>query len=250
VTVFDQLLKIREQRGAGYFVLMDPDKQSIQDAKERAKICEEAGVDALLVGGSLLLTPLFEELIKELKSVLNIPVIIFPGGVQQVSGYADAILFMSIVSGRNAEHLIGDQVRAAPTVKALDLEPIATAYMLIQSGRTTSAEYMSNTNSIPRHKPEIAAATALAAEYLGMKLVYLEAGSGAEESVPENMIKTVTSYISIPIIVGGGIISPEDAERKVDAGASFVVTGNILEKNENPDIVRQFAQAVHRGAQK
>ena len=248
MTVFDQLIKIREQQGAGYFVLMDPDKQSLQEAKKRAKICEGAGVDALLVGGSLLLTPLFEELIKELKAVLNIPVIIFPGGVQQVSGFADAILFMSIVSGRNSEHLIGDQVRAAPTVKALGLEPIATAYMLIQSGRTTSAEYMSNTHSIPRHKPEIAAATALAAEYLGMKLVYLEAGSGAEESVPENMIKTVASYISVPIIVGGGITSPEDARLKVEAGASFVVTGNILEKNNNPDIIYQFAQAIHKNA--
>ncbi len=162
--VYDYLLSTRDRRGAGYLVLFDPDKQAVDQAAARAEFCQEAGVDALLVGGSLLLSPTFDELLQELKKRLSIPVIIFPGGVRQVSPHADAILFMSLVSGRNAEHLIGDQVVAAPLVKACGLEPIPTAYMLIESGQTTSAEYMSNTRPIPRHKPDIAAATALAAE--------------------------------------------------------------------------------------
>ena len=152
---------------------------------------------------------------------------------------------MSLVSGRNAEHLIGDQVVAAPLVKACGIEPIPTAYMLIESGQTTSAEYMSNTRPIPRHKPDIAAATALAAEFLGMKLVYLEAGSGAIQSVPEEMIKAVSSYVTLPLVVGGGITSPQEARAKVEAGASFIVTGNVLERDNDAQLVHRFAEAVH-----
>lgn len=243
--VYDYLMATRERRGAGYLVLLDPDKEEVARAAARAERCQEAGVDALLVGGSLLLTPAFEQLLAELKKRLHIPLIIFPGGVRQVSRHADAILFMSLVSGRNPEHLIGDQVVAAPLVKACGLEPIATAYMLIESGQTTSAEYMSNTRPIPRRKPDIAAATALAAEFLGMKLIYLEAGSGAAHSVPPEMIKAVSSYVTLPVVVGGGITSPEEARAKVDAGASFVVTGNVLEGSNDVQLVRRFAEAVH-----
>ncbi|MDZ7294188.1 MAG: geranylgeranylglyceryl/heptaprenylglyceryl phosphate synthase [candidate division KSB1 bacterium] len=243
--VYDYLMSTRERRGAGYLVLFDPDKEDVSKAAARAEYCQQAGVDALLVGGSLLLTPSFEDLLRELKKRLSIPVIIFPGGVRQVSPHADAILFMSLVSGRNAEHLIGDQVVAAPLVKACGLEPIPTAYMLIESGQTTSAEYMSNTRPIPRHKPDIAAATALAAQYLGMKLVYLEAGSGAAQSVPAEMIRAVSSYVAVPVMVGGGITSPEEARLKVEAGASFVVTGNVLEQKADWEVIRHFAQAVH-----
>jgi len=245
VRVYDYLLETRDRRGAGYLVLFDPDKEEVARAAKRAELCQEAGVDALLVGGSLLLTPAFEELLRELKKRLSIPLIIFPGGVRQVSPYADAILFMSLVSGRNAEHLIGDQVVAAPLVKACGIEPIPTAYMLIESGQTTSAEYMSNTRPIPRHKPDIAAATALAAEFLGMKLVYLEAGSGAIQSVPEEMIKAVSSYVTLPLVVGGGITSPQEARAKVEAGASFIVTGNVLERDNDAQLVHRFAEAVH-----
>ncbi len=245
VRVYDYLVATRERRGAGYLVLFDPDKEDVAKAAARAELCQEAGVDALLVGGSLLLTPAFEQLLCELKKRLSIPLIIFPGGVRQVSPHADAILFMSLVSGRNPEHLIGDQVVAAPLVKACGLEPIPTAYMLIESGQTTSAEYMSNTRPIPRHKPDIAAATALAAEFLGMKLVYLEAGSGAAHSVPTEMIKAVSSYITLPVVVGGGITSPQEARAKVEAGASFVVTGNVLEGGNDVQLVRRFAEAVH-----
>ncbi|MGQ9561590.1 MAG: geranylgeranylglyceryl/heptaprenylglyceryl phosphate synthase [Candidatus Oleimicrobiaceae bacterium] len=243
--VYDYLMATRERRGAGYLVLFDPDKEEVVKAAARAELCQEAGVDALLVGGSLLLTPAFEHLLAELKKRLHIPLIIFPGGVRQVSPHADAILFMSLVSGRNPEHLIGDQVVAAPLVKACGLEPIPTAYMLIESGQTTSAEYMSNTRPIPRHKPDIAAATALAAEFLGMKLIYLEAGSGAAHSVPPEMIKAVSSYVTLPVVVGGGITSPQEARAKVDAGASFVVTGNVLEGGNDVQLVRRFAEAVH-----
>ena len=245
MSVYEQLLKIRREKGAGYFVLLDPDKQDVNRAVECAQFCQDSGVDALLVGGSLLLTPHFDLVVKKLKEVLNIPVIIFPGGVSQVSAHADAILFMSIVSGRNAEHLIGDQVKAAPIVKAIGLEPIATAYMLVESGKTTSAEYMSNTRPIPRNKPDIAAATALASECLGMKLIYLEAGSGADYPVPDEMVKVVSTYCSLPLIVGGGITTPDQAIQKVNAGASYIVTGTVVENENNYSLLKQFADAIH-----
>lgn len=128
----------------------------------------------------------------------------------------------------------------------MGVEPISVGYMLIESGRITSAEFMSNTRPIPRDKPDIAKATALAAEYLGMKMVYLEAGSGADKSVPTEMVEAVTKYISLPVIVGGGIRTPKEAEQKVISGASFVVTGNVLEKEVNSRLIKEFAAAVHR----
>ncbi len=249
--VFDKLLHTKQTRGAGYLVLIDPDKQGIQEAIGLAKICAKADVDALLVGGSLLFSHIFDELIRGIKAECDIPTIIFPGGTRQISPYADAILFLSLVSGRNANNLIGDQVMAAPIIKSMGLEAISTAYMFIESGNITSAQFLSDTRPIPREKPDIAMAHALAAEYLGMKLVYLEAGSGAKYSVPELLIRALHDYITIPMIVGGGICSPDEARRKVEAGASFVVTGNVLERKRDASLVKAFADAVHyRGAAK
>lgn len=245
--VFDKLLQTKQTRGAGYLVLIDPDKQGIQEAISFAKNCAKADVDALLVGGSLLFSHIFDELIKEIKAVCDLPTIIFPGGTRQISPCADAILFLSLVSGRNANNLIGDQVMAAPIIKSMGLEAISTAYMFIESGNITSAQFLSDTRPIPREKPDIAMAHALAAEYLGMKLVYLEAGSGAKFSVPEMLISALKEYVSIPMIVGGGIRTPEEAFKKVEAGASFVVTGNVLEKNRDPGLIKAFAEAVHSG---
>jgi putative glycerol-1-phosphate prenyltransferase len=171
--------------------------------------------------------------------------VIFPGGVMQISPSADAILFLSIISGRNPQHLIGDQVLAAPIVKRIGLEAISTAYMLVESGRTTSAEFMSNTQPLPRHKPDIAVAHAMAAEILGFKMIYLEAGSGAEQSVPEEMIGAIAKHCSVPLIVGGGLRTPDDARKKVQAGAKFIVTGTVLEKNDNVSLIKEFASAIH-----
>ncbi|MDM7926327.1 MAG: geranylgeranylglyceryl/heptaprenylglyceryl phosphate synthase, partial [bacterium] len=210
-----------------------------------ANTCEAQGADGILIGGSLLLDDGFDKCVEAVKRAVRIPVILFPGNGRQLSRYADAVLFMSLVSGRNPHLLIGEQVTSAPVIRAMGLEPVSMAYLLVESGETTAAEFMSATRPIPRNKPDIAAAHALAAEYLGMKLVYLEAGSGAKQSVPEAMIAAVARTVSVPVIVGGGIRAPEDAAAKVKAGASFVVTGNVLEKEGGPDRVRSLADAVH-----
>ncbi|MFQ5677135.1 MAG: geranylgeranylglyceryl/heptaprenylglyceryl phosphate synthase [bacterium] len=245
MTTFKKILQIREAKGAGYFVLIDPDRWQHDDLVKLAVQASENGADAILVGGSLLLSASFDELIKEIKQEIAVPLIIFPGSPTQVSRYADAVFFLSLISGRNPTYLIGEQVRAAPAIKALGIEPISVGYMLIESGSMTSAEFMSNTRPIPREKPDIAKATALAAEFMGMRLVYLEAGSGAQKSVPNELIAGVKKYVSIPIIVGGGIRTPEEARAKVEAGAAFVVTGNVLEKHGNNGLIKEFAEAVH-----
>ncbi|NIR49072.1 geranylgeranylglyceryl/heptaprenylglyceryl phosphate synthase [candidate division KSB1 bacterium] len=246
MTTLQRLLNIREQRGAGYLVLIDPDKWQQNKLVELASQANEAGADALLIGGSLLLSSSFDNLVGLVKKQVDIPVIIFPGSPTQVSQYADAIFFLSLISGRNPTYLIEEQVKAAPVIKALGVEPISVGYMLIESGRITSAEFMSNTRPIPRDKLDIAKATALAAEYLGMDMVYLEAGSGAHNSVPDEMVGAIQDYIERPVIVGGGIKKPEEAQAKVESGAAFVVTGNILEKEHNFTLLKEFADAIHR----
>jgi phosphoglycerol geranylgeranyltransferase len=245
MSTYQKLLDIQKQKGAGFFVLIDPDKKPQPELAGFARICESGGADALLVGGSLLFSAHFDGLIQALKQAVRIPVILFPGNGGQLSQHADAVLFMSLVSGRNPHFLIGEQVQYAPIIRALGIEPISMAYMLIESGRVTSAEFMSHTKPIPREKPEIAAAHALAAQYLGMASVYLEAGSGAKLSVPDDMIRAVRKTVKVPIIVGGGIRTPEEAAAKVKAGASFVVTGNVLEDGAPDGLIRAFADAVH-----
>ncbi|MFQ5636986.1 MAG: geranylgeranylglyceryl/heptaprenylglyceryl phosphate synthase [bacterium] len=247
MTTFERLLSIREEKGAGYLVLIDPDKWRQTEIVDFAKRAVESGADGLLIGGSLLLSSSFDNIVGLIKEQIDVPLIIFPGSHTQVSRFADAIFFLSLISGRNPTYLIGEQVKAAPVIKALGVQPISVGYMLIESGRTTSAEFMSNTRPIPRDKIDIAIATALAAEYLGMEMIYLEAGSGAVESVPEDMIAATREYVSRPIIVGGGIRKPDEARKKVEAGAAFVVTGNVLEKDGNVSLVREFADAVHSG---
>ncbi len=243
--IYKSLLNTVEKKGAAFLILIDPDKVNEKLYPKFIKQCEQSGVDGFLIGGSLMTNGDLNKSIKLLKENSTLPVIIFPGSVHQVDGDADAILFLSLISGRNAEHLIGSQVIAAPMIKKVDIEPISTGYMLVESGRQTTAEYISGSKPIPRNKPEIAAATALAGEYLGMKFIYLESGSGAELSVPEEMISAVSNIISTPIIVGGGIKDPATAKRKVQAGASIVITGNHFEDESNWNLISKFAEAVH-----
>ncbi|KAA3619777.1 MAG: geranylgeranylglyceryl/heptaprenylglyceryl phosphate synthase [Calditrichaeota bacterium] len=245
MTVSAYLNKIKKEKGAGYFLLIDPDRLALAEVVNLAGLAAENGVDAILVGSSILINSGFDELIKAVKAAAQIPVIIFPGSAMQISRYADAILFLSLISGRNPDYLIGQQVRSAPIIKHINLEAISTGYMLIKSGNYTSAEYMSNTSPIPCDKPDIAKATALAAQILGMKLVYIEAGSGAEKPVPVNMVRNVANYVDIPIIVGGGIREPEEARKRVEAGASFIVTGNFFENKDNHHRIGEFADAIH-----
>ena len=247
MSVFQQLLQTKQKYKAGHLVLIDPDKTPPERLAYTAEKALDAGVDAFLVGGSLLLTPDLDSYLKKFKQYVgDLPVIIFPGSVHQISGHADAILFLSLLSGRNAHHIIGSQVIAAPIIRRMGLEAIATAYLLVESGRATSAEFMSGTTPLPRHKTEIAVAHALAAEYMGFQTIYLEGGSGADHSVPEEMIYSIAKSVSLPIIVGGGIRTPEEAAKKVEAGASFIVTGNILEKNDDPQFLKAFVNSIHQ----
>ena len=239
----EYLVRVREQRGAGYLALLDPDRLTPEDLEHRAALCAEAGADAILVGTSLMLADRGADIYRRIKGAAQIPVISFPGSASQVSPLADAILFLSMISGRNAELLIGQQARAAPLIKAVGLETISTGYMLIESGTLTSVEFVSNTRPIPRNKLDIAMAHALAAEYIGMQMVYLEAGSGACESVPPEMVRAVADYVSLPIIVGGGIRDAETARAKVEAGAGFVVTGTVVE--DDCSRLRELSAAVH-----
>ncbi|HOP50981.1 MAG TPA: geranylgeranylglyceryl/heptaprenylglyceryl phosphate synthase [Ignavibacteriales bacterium] len=243
--IYQHLLKIIEEKGAIFYLLIDPDDLKIEKLPELLNYVNEAGVDALLIGGSLLINSQMDNFCKEIKKYTKIPLIIFPGSIDQVSSEADAILFLSLISGRNAEHLIGKHVLAAPIIKVKKLEPISTGYMIIESGKVTTAEYMSGSKPIPSDKPLIAAATALAGEYLGMKFIYLEAGSGALNTVPDEMVKLVTSTVNIPVIVGGGIRTPEVARNKVLNGAKAIVIGNHFENPENWPQIKEFAKAIH-----
>ena len=245
MSIFGRLLDTRERRGACLWALLDPDRAPGEKTLDLAQRCERADVDALLVGSSLLLSSKFEEALKLLKGRISRPVIIFPGNANQISRYADAILYLSLISGRNPDLLIGEQVKAAPLIREYGIEPISTGYMIVDSGGQTSVQFMSNTQPLPQGRPDIAKAHALAAQYLGMKLLYLEAGSGAKNSVPEKIIEEVRGYVELPIIVGGGIRTPEQAAKKVEAGADFVVVGNTFEETKGIERIEAFSQAVH-----
>ncbi len=246
MTVYNRLMTVQQKKGAGYWVLLDPDKMPTADIPAFAAAAEKSGVDALLVGGSLMLSSDFEHFVIELKKkVTHIPVIIFPGSLQQITAQADALLFLSVVSGRDAHNLIGNHVLAAPLVYRCKLETISTAYLLIESGKITAAQFMSGSLPLPRNKPDLAVAHALAAQYLGFKFIYLEAGSGAELTVPAEIISAVSQTCNIPVIVGGGIRTPQEASAKVKAGASFIVTGNIIEDTTDLNLLNEFSKAIH-----
>lgn len=248
MTAFERLLSIKADRGAGYLILIDPDKMNSDQLPSFVRQATEAGVDGFLVGGSLISTTEFDEQIRIIKRNTTVPVVIFPGSLMQVSPNADAILFLMLISGRNPEHLIGNQVIAAPVINKMRLEAISTGYMIIESGVTTSVEFMSNTKPIPRTKPDIALAHALAAEIIGLKFLYLDAGSGTDLSVPEEMIHLLANRCTLPLIIGGGIRTPEEARRKAEAGASFVVTGTVTEENSHNSLMKEFANAIHVGS--
>lgn len=242
--VYKAILDMVSRGQAGYAVLLDPDRAEARALGERARIAGRHA-DFIFVGGSICIRHEFDAAVRSIKANCPVPVVIFPGDATQVSESADAILFLSLVSGRNADLLIGEHVKAAPLLKRHALEVIPVAYMLIESGRTTSVQFVSQSLAIPRDKPEIAMAHALAGEYLGMRLAYLEAGSGAARSVPPEMVKAVGDYVSIPVIVGGGIADPEQAAEMVRAGASIVVTGDSIEKNAGEETIERFAHAIH-----
>ena len=238
-------MECRATRGGGFLLLIDPDRSSERDYLTLAESAAECGVDALLVGTSFMMEGHFASAVREIKAVTSLPVIIFPGSFTQINSQADAILFTSLISGRNPQYLIDEQVKGAPFIKAAGLESIPTGYMLIESGPLTSVQFISGSLPIPRSKPDIACAHALAAQYLGMKLVYLEAGSGAEQSVPIDMVRAVAHSADIPLLVGGGLRTPEDCASTIAAGASFIVMGTILESGSGSGLLRDLAEASH-----
>jgi phosphoglycerol geranylgeranyltransferase len=239
-----QEISDRKAKGKKSFaVLLDPDNVRAEQLPELAEKASNAGVDFWLVGGSLMVTNHLDQMLRKLKEVSTIPVILFPGSPSQVNPRADALLYLSLISGRNPELLIGHHVVSAPMVKQSGLEVIPTGYMVIDGGSPTTVSYISNALPLPSDKTEIALCTALAGELLGMKLIYMDAGSGARIPVSEEMIHAVASEISIPLIVGGGIREPEKAYLNCKAGADLIVVGNLLEKT--PSLMGEMAAAVH-----
>ena len=225
-------------------VLIDPDKLSQDHLVSISKISENAKVDFLFVGGSLLTSDSLFHCVRTLKENSNIPVILFPGNSYQISRNADGMLFLSLISGRNPDMLIGMHVLSAPYIKLAGLEAIPTGYMLIDSGKPTSVSYMSNSFPIPNNKKDIAACTAMAGEMLGLKLIFMDAGSGAQITVPEEMISFVKGSIEVPLIIGGGIRTAEKLHSVLSAGADVAVVGNLFE--ENPYLINDFTKVVHQ----
>ena len=223
-----------------FAVLVDPDKFA---SVEIIKTAEAAKVDLILVGGSILTNGNFEQCIQVIKKNTSIPVIIFPGNNLQISKNADAILLLSLISGRNPDLLIGKHVVSAPVLKSSGLEILPTGYMLIESGRQTAASYMSGSTPIPSDKNDIAMCTAMAGEMLGLKLIYLDAGSGALKNVSTDMIRQVSQNVSVPLIVGGGINTVEKALQACKAGADIIVVGNAIEKDKS--LLKKIATTIH-----
>ncbi len=222
--------------GKGLLVLLDPDRSDDQHLERLLpRINASDRVRGVLVGTSVLMSPGLDRFVERVKNKCRKPVILFPGSVVQLTPKADALLYLVMVSGRNPELLIGEHVKAAPLIRHYAMEAIATAYILIESGAYTAVEYVSFTRPIPRNKPEIVVAHALAAYYMGMKAVYLEGGSGAREPVPQEIIRAVKETVPLPLIVGGGLRSREQVEGVLQAGADLAVIGTALE--ENPDLM-------------
>lgn len=244
-SIYQSFQQAKKNQEKLFAVLIDPDKLKLNNVDKIIRLAESTAVDCFFVGGSLIVNDVMNDCIKRIRESSNIPIIIFPGSTLQINYAADAILFLSLISGRNPDLLIGRHVESAPMLHRSSLEVISTGYMLIDGGKPTTATYISNTLPIPRDKSDIALSTALAGELLGMKTIFMDAGSGAELAVPNNMIQRVSSQISIPLIVGGGIRTPEMAAEKVAAGADIVVVGNTIEKD--PALMIELVDAVHSG---
>ncbi|MBD99337.1 MAG: geranylgeranylglyceryl/heptaprenylglyceryl phosphate synthase [Verrucomicrobia bacterium] len=219
-------------------LLIDPDKLNEAALIEMCKSAEKCNVDFLLVGGSLLTSGDLNTTVNTIKSNCNLKCLLFPGSASQISPEADGILFLSLLSSRNPEMLIGQQVVAAPYLRKTNLEVIPTAYMIVESGKQTTASYISNSNPIPADKAEIAASTALAGEYMGMAITYLDAGSGAQHPVPLEMIQKVREFTQNPIIVGGGINNQSAMTKAFEAGADVIVIGTAVE--QDPEFMQEI----------
>ncbi|MDX1906660.1 MAG: geranylgeranylglyceryl/heptaprenylglyceryl phosphate synthase [Bacteroidia bacterium] len=234
-------ISLKHARQKALAVLLDPDKVSMEAVPGTVAMLEAAGADILLVGGSLVQNTWIHELIPLIKAYTTLPVILFPGSLYQISPAADGILFLSLISGRNPDFLIGRHVEAAPMIRAAGLEVLPTGYILVDAGSPTTVNYISHTLPVPHNKPEVAACTAMAGEMLGLRLIYLDGGSGAQRTVSPEMIRIVSAQLQVPLIAGGGIRSAADARRIWEAGADVIVIGTALETGNHPELLTDIA---------
>lgn len=241
--LYHQFVERKQSGKKSFAVLIDPDKVDNEKIDQLITLASDARVDYFFVGGSLVISSHLDECIQQIKAASDIPVLLFPGSPSQVSKYADALLYLSLISGRNPELLIGQHVISAPFVKNSGLEIMPTGYMVIDGGAPTTVSYISNAAPIPADKNEIAMCTAMAGEMLGMKLIYMDAGSGAKRPITETMIEKVAKHIEAPLIIGGGITEPEKAYRNCKAGADVIVVGNAIEKDAS--LITEISHAVH-----
>lgn len=242
-SVYQSLLSRKSKAQKSLAVLIDPDKVTPEQTDLICGRSVNAGVDFLMVGGSLVISNRLDEVVLRIRKNCHIPVVLFPGSPSQISSHASALLYLSLISGRNADLLIGQHVISAPAVRQSGLEVISTGYMVVDGGAPTTVSYISNALPVPSDKNEIAICTAMAGEMLGMKVIYLDAGSGAKKPVAESMITAVAQSISVPLIVGGGITDPEKAYRNCKAGADLIVIGTAIEKD--PGLIAEMSSAVH-----
>ena len=240
--IYAGLVEAKRQGEKRLAVLFDPDKLRLKRLEQTLDLAVDCGVDYFFIGGSLVVNNMLDSLLAQIRQRCPIPLVLFPGNSFQLSYRADAILFLSLISGRNPELLIGQHVISAPFLKMSPLEIISTGYILVDSGVMTAVQYMSNTYPIPAHKDDIAVCTALAGELLGLKTMYLDAGSGAKTPVSESMIESVSGAVSVPLIVGGGIRTPEKIAANFRAGADMVVVGTAFEND--PALIREMAGAA------
>ncbi|MEL6673688.1 MAG: geranylgeranylglyceryl/heptaprenylglyceryl phosphate synthase [Bacteroidota bacterium] len=241
-TLLDTFQALRSSGKKAFAVLLDPDHVSVSEVPMLVARMEAASVDFILVGGSLIINRNIHELVPAFKSLTDIPIVLFPGSLTQIVETADGILFLSLISGRNPELLIGQHVLAAPLLRKTELEIMPTGYMLIESGKSTTAHYISNTTPIPHDKPDIALCTAMAGEMLGLKYIYMDGGSGAEKCISEEMIQQVSRHVALPLIIGGGIREGATARKIWQAGADVVVIGNAFEQDKDGDLMQEIAR--------
>jgi phosphoglycerol geranylgeranyltransferase len=240
--LYSDLCTAKQAKEKRLAVLIDPDKMRLKRMQQTIALAEECQVDYFFIGGSLVVNNMLDEVLTDIRKISDIPLVLFPGSSFQLSYRADALLFLSLISGRNAELLIGQHVISAPFLRMSPLEIISTGYMLVDGGVMTSVQYMSNTYPIPAHKDDIAVCTALAGEMLGLKQIYMDAGSGAKNPISSEMIESVSSAVQIPVIVGGGIRTADKVATNFRAGADIVVIGNAIEKD--PELIRDMAAAT------
>ncbi len=242
-TVFDRIVSKKKLGEKLFAVLIDPDKVNDVSLLSIIELSEKAGVDLFFIGGSLMVSDYMDQCIQSIQRKTSIPTVLFPGSHIQVSKHADALLYLSLISGRNAELLIGQHVVSAPFVKSSGLEVIPTGYMVVDGGHPTAVSYMSNSFPIPKDKKDIAMCTAMAGEMLGMKLIYMDAGSGANFPISAKMVSSVSQHIECPLVIGGGIRTKAHAIEACEAGADIVVVGNAIEKDAS--LIGELSEAIH-----